>query len=105
MRFMPISSSWGHVRHGLGHGHLDFRQSGGIGTRQRQVSIEHMVLAHIGVRQNVVAQFLAVPQSGAMAQHDPGMRAQHGDMVGDRLGVGGPDADVDHGDAAPAAAR
>ena len=35
-----------------------------------------------------------------MAEHQPGMRPQHGDVVGDRLGVGGADADIDHGDAA-----
>jgi hypothetical protein len=35
-----------------------------------------------------------------MAEHQPGVRAQHRDMVGDGLGVGRADADIDHGDAA-----
>ena len=35
-----------------------------------------------------------------MAEHQPGVGPEHGDVVGDGLGVGGPDADVDHGDAA-----
>jgi hypothetical protein len=58
-----------------------------------------MVLAHVAVGQHIVAELLAVAQAGAVAQHDPGVRAQHGDVVGDGLGVGRADADVDHGDA------
>ncbi len=38
-----------------------------------------------------------------MAQHQPGVRTQHRDVIGDGLGVGRPHADVDHGDAAAAA--
>jgi hypothetical protein len=34
-----------------------------------------------------------------MADHQPGMRAQHGDMVGRGLGVRGADADIDQRDA------
>ena len=68
----------------------------------RQVVVEHVVLAHIGVRQHVVAERLAVAQPGAVAEHQPGMRPQHRDMVGDGLGVGRADADIDHGDAAMA---
>jgi len=59
-----------------------------------------MVFAHVAVGQYVVAQLLAVAQAGAVAQHDPGVGAQHGDVVGDVLGVGGAHANVDHGDAA-----
>jgi hypothetical protein len=33
-----------------------------------------------------------------MSQHDPGVRTQHRDVVGDGLGVAGTDADVDEGD-------
>jgi hypothetical protein len=58
-----------------------------------------MVFTHIGVGQHVVAQLLGVAQAGAVAQHQPGMRAQHGDVVGDVLGIGRAHADVDHGDA------
>ena len=35
-----------------------------------------------------------------MADHQPAMRAQHREMIGDRLGVGRADADIDEGDAA-----
>jgi hypothetical protein len=59
-----------------------------------------MVLAHIGMRQHIVAERLAVAQAGTMAEHQPGMRAQHGDVVGDRLGIGRADADIDQRDAA-----
>ncbi len=40
-----------------------------------------------------------------MADHQPAMRAQHRDMVGDGLGVGGADADIDEADAAPVGAH
>ncbi len=62
-----------------------------------------MVFAHITVRQYVVAQLLRVAQPGTVTQHQPRMRTQHRDMVGDRLGIGGSDADVDHRDAAAVA--
>src|SRR3546814_10268065 len=41
---------------------------------QRQVVVQHMVLAHIAVRQHIVAQLLRVPEPGAMPQHQPGVR-------------------------------
>ena len=40
-----------------------------------------------------------------MAKHDPGVRPQHRDVVGDGLGIGRTDADVDHGDAAAVSAH
>ena len=40
-----------------------------------------------------------------MADHQPAMRAQHRDVVGDVLGVGRADADVDQADAAPVGAH
>ena len=43
-----------------------------------QVLVKHMVLAHIGMRQNVVAQRLRVAQPCAVAKHQPGMGPQHG---------------------------
>ena len=58
-----------------------------------------MVVAHIGVGQHVVAEQLAPAQAGAMAEHQPAMRAQHRDVVGDRLGVARADADIDQRDA------
>ena len=56
------------------------------------------------MRQHIVAELLAVPQPRAMAEHQPGMRTQHGDMVGDRLRIGRTDADIHHGDAGAEAA-
>ena len=67
---------------------------------QRQLAIEHVVLAHIAVREHVVAEPLRVAQAGAMAEHQPGMRPQHRDVVGDVARVGRTGADVDQGDAA-----
>ena len=34
-----------------------------------------------------------------MSQHQPGMRPQHGNVVGYSAGIGRTSADVDHGDA------
>ena len=93
-----------HVGHGFFQRHLDFCQRRNRHP-QRQFFIKHMVFAHIAVRQHVVAELLAGAQAGAVAQHDPGVRAQHGDMVGDVLGVGRADANVDHGDATAAFAQ
>ena len=62
---------------------LDLGQCGN-GHPDRQVVVEDMILAHIGVRQNVIAQRLGVAQARAVAKHQPGMRAQHGDVVGNR---------------------
>ena len=47
---------------------------------------------------------LRLPKARGMADHQPAMGPQHRDVVGDRLGVGRPDADVDQGDAAPVGA-
>ena len=99
MRFSSIAVQAGDLRDRLLERDLDF------GERRdrhpgRQVGVEHMVLAHIGVGEHIVAERLAVAEAGAMAEHQPGMRAQHGDVVGDGLGVGRADADIDHGDAA-----
>ncbi len=41
----------------------------------RQIGVEHVVVAHVGMGQHVVAERLGVPQARAMAEHDPGMRA------------------------------
>src|SRR5712671_659955 len=47
---------------------------------QRQLLIEHMILAHISVRQDVVAELLRVPQDGTVAEHQPGMGTKHRDV-------------------------
>jgi hypothetical protein len=58
-----------------------------------------VILAQVGMGQHEVAQPLRIAQPRAMADHQPGMRAQHRDVVGRRLGVRGADADVDQRDA------
>ena len=51
------------------------------------------------MRQHIVAQFLRIAQTGAMAQHDPGVGANDGDMVGNSARVAGAYADIDQRDA------
>src|SRR5271165_3265625 len=58
-----------------------------------------MVLADVGMREDVIAKPLRVPQACAMPEHQPGMRPQHRDMVRDVPGVGWADPDVDQGNA------
>src|ERR1700742_115032 len=58
-----------------------------------------MVLAHVTVRQDIIAELLRRSQARTMPEHEPGVRAQHGDMVGDGAGIRWAGADVDHGDA------
>ena len=64
---------------------------------RRHQLVEDAVAAQIAVRQHVVADGLRLPQAAAMADHQPAMRPQHRQVVGDVLGVGRADADVDHG--------
>ncbi len=94
----------GHVGHRLLERELDLGQRGDRHP-QGQFLVEHVVLAHVGVRQNVVAQLLAVAQARAVAQHHPGVRPQHGDVVGDGLGVRRAHADVHHAGAAAVGAH
>ena len=68
--------------------------------KQRQFAIEHMVLPDITMREDVVAEPLRVPQARAMAEHQPGVRAKHRDVVGDIARVGWSGPDIDQGDAA-----
>jgi hypothetical protein len=51
------------------------------------------------VGQHVVADGLRLTQAAAVADHQPAVRAQHRQVVGDVLGVGRADADVDQGHA------
>ena len=88
-----------HVLHRFFERLLNFRERRNRHP-QRQLFVEHMVFTHVAVGQHVVAKLLTVAQTRAVAQHDPRMRAQHGDVVGDVFGIRRADADVDHGDAA-----
>ena len=85
---------------GLLEGNLHFGD-GRDGDPFRQVLVQNMIFAHVGVGKDVVAQPLGAAQAGTMAEHQPGMRAQDGDMIGDGFGVAGADADIDQRDALP----
>ncbi len=89
----------GHFGDRLLQGDLHFGERRDRRLRRHRL-IEHVVLPEIAVREHVVADLLALAQARAMSNHQPAMRTQHGDVVGDVLGVGGPDADVDQADAA-----
>ena len=83
---------------GILQGELHFRQRRD-GNFRRQHVIEHMIVAQIGMGQHIIADRLAGAQAAAMADHQPGLGTQHGEMVTDGLGVGRADADVDQRDA------
>ena len=82
----------------LGERELDFGERR-HGNFRRQHGVEHLVVAQIAVRQYVVAQPLIGAQAAAMADHQPNMRAQHGEMIGHRFCVRRTDADVHQRDA------
>ena len=89
------------ARHGLrraGQGLLHFGdgRDGDFGWQHR---VEDMVVAQVSMGKDIVADALAGAQSAAMADHQPRLRPQHGEMVTDRLRVRRPDADIDQGDA------
>ncbi len=65
----------------------------------RQYRIEHMVVAQVGMGEYVVADALAFAQAAAVADHQPDFGTDHRKVVGDGLGVGRADADVDERDA------
>ena len=71
----------------------------GIGISVGSTSSRDMVVAQIGVGEDIVADRLARPQAAAMADHQPDLGPHHREMVADRLGVGRADADIDQGDA------
>ncbi len=98
MRFQVIAVQLRHLGHRLLQGDLNFGQ-GRDRHPDRQVVVQHVIFAQIGVGEAEIAKALAVAQARAMADHQPGMGAQDGDMVGGGLGVGRADTDVDQRDA------
>ena len=70
------------------------RVVGDDGNAERQHVVEHAVVAHVGGRQHEVPDVLVIAQAGAVPDHQHHVRAEHGEVVGERLGVGRPDADV-----------
>ena len=71
----------------------------GDGDARREDVVEDPVVAHVAGRQDEVADLLVVPEARAVADHEDGVGAEDGDVVGDRLGVRRADADVDEGQA------
>jgi hypothetical protein len=69
---------------------------------QRKHVVEDPVIAHVAGRQHHVTDFLVVAQAGTVPDHQHQVRAQHGQVIGDRLGVGRPHPDVHDGDAGAA---
>ena len=59
-----------------------------------------MVVAQIGVGEDIVADRLARPKPAAMADHQPRLGPHHREMVAHRLRIGRAYADIDQGDAA-----
>ncbi len=100
-RLAPVAGDLGHrlLQRDLHFGERRDRH------HQRHRLVEDVVAPQIGVREHIVADHLRLPQAGAMADHQPAMRPQDRDVVGDGLGVRGPDADVDETDPAPVGAH
>ena len=89
-----------HLGHRLLQRDLNFGQRRD-GHPDRQIIVQDVILAHIGMGQHEIAQALRIAQAGAVTHHQPGMRAQHRDMVGRGLGIRRAHPDVDQGDALP----
>jgi hypothetical protein len=86
----------------VGHGGLE--RDLDLGQRRDrhpdgQVVVEDVVLSQVGMGEDEVAKTLRVAQAGAVADHEPGVRAQDRDVVGRGLGVRRADPDVDERDA------
>ena len=96
--FQVVAFVFGDVRHGLFQGHLDLGQRRN-GHPDGQIVVQNVVFTEITVGEDEIAQPLGVSEARAMADHQPGMGAQDGDVIGGCFGVRGADADVDQGDA------
>ncbi len=59
------------------------------------ILIQHMIFADIGMGEDKITKPLRMTQSAAMADHQPAMGSENRDMIGDCLGVGRPDTDID----------
>ena len=71
----------------------------------RKHVVEDVVVAQIGMGEDIVANRLARAQPATVADHQPRLGPKHRDMVADRLGVGRADPDVDQSDAVAAVAH
>ena len=96
--FQVVALLAGDVRCCLLQSKLHFGQCRDRNIR-RHHAVENAVAAHIGVSQDVVADGLRLTQAAAVADHQPAMRTQHSQVIGDVLGIGRADADVDQGHA------
>ena len=70
-----------------------------MGTQTGRSSSRTWILAHIGVRQNVIAQRLGVAQARAVAKHQPACGRSTAMWSVIVFALEGADADIDHGDA------
>jgi hypothetical protein len=69
---------------------------------QREYLVQDAVIAHVAGRQYQVPDCLVVAQAGAVPDHHHQVGAEHGQVIGDRLGVRRTHADVHHGQAGAA---
>ncbi len=84
----------GNLRSRLLQGQLHFGQGRNRDMR-RQHTVENPVTTHVGVGQHVIADGLRLTQATAVTDHQPAMRTQYSEVIGDVLGIGRADADVD----------
>ena len=77
---------------------LDFSQGRNRNVR-RHDPVKNAVATHIGMGQHVIADGLRLTQAATVTDHQPAVRAQNGQVVGDVFRVGGADADIDQGHA------
>ena len=103
VRSRRLSSSPGLARHDLRrlrHRDLHFGDRGDRDFRGQHV-VQHMVVAQIGVRQDIVADPLRRAQTAAMPDHQPRLGPDDREVIGDRLRIRRPDADIDQRDPRP----
>lgn len=63
-----------------------------------QIIVQNVVITHIAMGEDIIAQQLRPTQPGAMADHQPAMGTQYGQMIRDRLRIGRADANIDQRD-------
>jgi hypothetical protein len=53
-----------------------------------------VVLPYIAVGEHIITEPLCVPEARTVPQHQPGVRPQHGNMVGNSAGIGRTSSDA-----------
>ena len=88
-----VALQFSNLRHRRLESNLHFGK-GRYGNPDRKVVVQNFVFSDIRMSEDKIAQILTVPQSSAVPNHQPSMRAQDGNVISCGLSIGRPNADI-----------